>query len=465
MPNRTEIFATLAQVLSNVYFSHESAGRIARQAGIDLAYVAVLSTPIDYWDEIINKADLQGCLDRLVEKACEEHDKWLPLLQVRQDYVEWVQAGRPDDRPDVQLRPTPPVEIPKPPRATRLFGREHFIHDLATELCDPAVDTPLALCGAAGIGKTALALNVANHADVQAAFPGGRAWIELGPEPAVFDLLGRVLQQFGFHPGPELISEALRADRLRDVLAGRRCLLVLDDVWQASAARPFLYAGQSPAHVLFTTRSAQLAADLHAANHDVRVLKPGPAVEMLAAAGQDAAQAVTSDPTGAEHLAHDLGYLPLALHVAGRQLNRLTRADGPRRAVAQLRANLVAERRRVLTLRTAESRPGLEDVEPTLEAVIALSYDRLPDGDSRWAFCRLAVFGGQPLSFDANAMAAVCEVDAGLALDFRMAMIDLGSWTWHDRASLMERHPPTARHQPARMRRLQTCRAATRCTP
>ncbi len=346
------------------------------------------------------------------------------FVAVREDLAGLPERIRPILREELGVV-RPPAGPPVPPPALTLFGRDRFLADLAADLTQYAVRHTLALTalrGLPGVGKTALALALINRDDVAAAFPDGRVWLPLGPKPDVFGLLGRALEQFG-STAQDLLTVEARADRLRGVLAGKRCLLALDDVWEADHARPFLDACRPPARAIFTTRKPQLAADLHAANHEVRVLQPKYAVRMLAAAGEHAAAAVAADEAGASELAEALGRLPLALHVAGRRLERLARADGPRDAVARLRRELD---RRLLMLPAAGRRPGLEEAEPSLEAILALSYDALPDDATRAAFRRLGVFGGQPLDFDAGAMAAVWEADDEAAADLRIALTDAG---------------------------------------
>jgi hypothetical protein len=132
---------------------------------------------------------------------------------------------------------------------------------------------------------------------------------------------------------------------------------------------------------------------------------------------------VEQDEAGALALAGALGFLPLALKVAGRRLARLARADGPAGAVARLQGEVAT---RLLALPSAEGRAGLPEAEQSLEAILALSYDALPDDAARAALRRLAVFGGQPLDYDAAAMAAVWQADGEQALDLRLALVDAG---------------------------------------
>ena len=322
--------------------------------------------------------------------------------------------------------------VPTPPAAPALYGRDELLEELVDQLTQ---NQRLALVGLPGVGKTALALALANQPIVDKAFPEGRAWSTMGPKAELFGELGRALAMFGTS-GQDLTEEGQRADRLREALDGKACLLVLDDIWQADQARPFLDACQPPAKALLTTRRAQLADDLGATCFPVPKLDINPAQEMLAGAGQSARAAVNADLEGAGKLAEAAGRLPLALHVIGRQLNRLARADGPPGAIQRLNQELAASRKRMLKPRAADPHPGLEGAEPSLEAILALSYQAFPDDESRCAFRHLAVFGAEPLSFTAGAMAAVWEDEEGeRAEDLRIALVDSG---------LLERLPAEA---------------------
>ena len=317
------------------------------------------------------------------------------------------------------------LTTPVPPPAPKLFGRYPFLLTLVADLVDPmGAAKPLALMavrGLPGVGKTALALGVVNSEHIVHEFPDGRAWLAFGPKPDIFLLLGQLLEQFGVNSSG-LETTPLRADYLRTLLAGRRFLLCLDDIWEASHARLFLNAVQPPARTLLTTRSPQVAADLQAANHEVRVLSPWAAVQMLVAGGDAAAGAVAADQAGASSLAADVGYLPLALRVAGRRLDGLARVMGAQTAVAHLREEIAS---RLLTLRDAEPHLGVDAAEPALAAIVALSEEALPD-EVRRALHQLAVFGGQPLDFDLPAMQAVWETDDASATDWLVALHNSG---------------------------------------
>jgi Clp protease/NB-ARC domain len=118
-----------------------------------------------------------------------------------------------------------------------------------------------ALRGAGGFGKTTLALALCHDSEIQAAFPDGILWVELGehpPEP--LDLLIRILASLepSLKPSlPELMTLEKARELWRTALDGRVCLLVIDDVWQAVVLRELLAGGPRCVR-LVTTRNDQV---------------------------------------------------------------------------------------------------------------------------------------------------------------------------------------------------------------
>ncbi|HET6533989.1 MAG TPA: helix-turn-helix domain-containing protein, partial [Actinoplanes sp.] len=120
--------------------------------------------------------------------------------------------------------------IPDPasglPAAAELIGRDADIAELVTLLTTPLPDGPrgVTLVGLAGVGKTALALVVANR--IAAAHPGGTASMVITD---------------GFTPGEILagISASFRVGRFEDLpaqFAGRSAVLMIDAVERAPEA-------------------------------------------------------------------------------------------------------------------------------------------------------------------------------------------------------------------------------------
>ena len=357
-----------------------------------------------------------GVIDHAVAVArgrvADQADWWAPALFM------YLESGRLWDEPAGRANSEGLIK-PVPPSVPELRGRKAFLDSLSLLLRAKPL---IGLYGLPGVGKTAAALGLANHEEVEALFPDGRAWLPLGPKPDIFAALGQLMTKFGVSL-EGLTDEAARADRLAAKLDGKRYLLILDDVWACEDAQVFRDLCRPPAQMVITSRFDQVLDELQADSHEVPPLDLIPSVEMLQDAGQGSKEAITADPNGGAGLVAALNRLPLALHVAGRQLNRIARDTGKRDAVLRLQRELT-ERKRLLGLRAAGAHVGIQDPEPTLEAIVGLSYDYLPGEDERRAFRRLAVFGGQPLSFTPRAMQDVWGADEGFAERIRRTLVD-----------------------------------------
>jgi predicted ATPase len=114
-----------------------------------------------------------------------------------------------------------------------------------------------ALLGAGGYGKTTLALALCHDQEVKDAFPDGILWVTLGDKPD--NLIGKIedLVYLLRRERPGFTSREATAVKLKEALADRICLLVIDDVWHASDLTPFLQGGPHCAR-LITTRTNQV---------------------------------------------------------------------------------------------------------------------------------------------------------------------------------------------------------------
>jgi tetratricopeptide (TPR) repeat protein len=122
--------------------------------------------------------------------------------------------------------------------------------------------------------------------------------------------VGQALRDgLGYYDTPEA-----GADRLRLLLKDKAVLLVLDDVWDARHVEPFL-VNALRCRTLFTTRNADIALRLGAQEVPLGVLEPEQAVALLR-------EWAKRDDPALPDIAERLGYLPLALRLAGTQLHR-----------------------------------------------------------------------------------------------------------------------------------------------
>jgi hypothetical protein len=170
--------------------------------------------------------------------------------------------------------------------------------------------------GQGGLGKTVLATALAHDEEVRRLFPDGLFWVTLGQQPALLALQKGLLEAVA-GAAVDVPSVPLGTERLRALLAEKRCLVVLDDVWQASHAQAFAAVG-ALGRLLVTTRDRQILVALGAEAHELEALEPAGALALLASwAGQ--AQPL---PAEADRVASECGRLPLALSLAGAQVSK-----------------------------------------------------------------------------------------------------------------------------------------------
>jgi DNA-binding SARP family transcriptional activator len=233
-----------------------------------------------------------------------------------------------DDSPALEFRPralaatgqsprpiwTPLCQLPAPP--PDFTGRVTAIEALARRM--PASEmTVTVVTGPPGAGKTALAVQAAHLAGE--AFPDGQLYVAFGGrgeprQPA--DVLGEVLRSLGVPATgvPEAMPE--RAALYRSLLAGRRVLVLADDVTAAAQVRPLLPG--SPGCAVLVTSSSRLS-DLEGAH----VVEVGPMSqdEAIAFLGKIiGADRLAAEPSPAAAIASACDGLPLALRVAGARL-------------------------------------------------------------------------------------------------------------------------------------------------
>ncbi|HYN87690.1 MAG TPA: NB-ARC domain-containing protein, partial [Ardenticatenaceae bacterium] len=324
------------------------------------------------------------------------------------------------------------------PRAPRLegevFGQKALKAELLGTLTRAGSTVGLtALRGMPGVGKTTLALWVANQSEIEAAFPDGVLWASLGETPDVMGTLGSWLGELGVQPAAvrELASVVERTRALRQLLDERYCLLVVDDVWRVEDAWPLLEARGERCGALVTGRRDQVVADLAGADNvrEVDPLEEDPALAMLRAhAGQEGFDRLRREQDGmsgkdaAVALVAVLGHLPLALRVAGAQVRRRAQVG---LKPGGLLGTLRSKERELLKMAGANIRTG-QAKTLSVDAVIRVSYAALPDEETRRAFRQLAVFGPKPLAFDLAAATAVWGVEPEEAETRLLALMDAG---------------------------------------
>lgn len=194
-----------------------------------------------------------------IEPSAELRQLHLRMLEQDHGLLQTV-TGPPDPGPRPEPRNCLPRDIPD------FTGRAGELRILLTDSkAGQATTTALPVTvihGMPGIGKTTLAVHAAH--ELATAYPDAQFYVDMrgygGQQPLdPADALANLLHATGW-PGelPALLDE--RATRWREWTAGRRALVVLDNVKHASQAGPLL-PGSPTCRVLVTTRSRLAGLD------------------------------------------------------------------------------------------------------------------------------------------------------------------------------------------------------------
>lgn len=168
------------------------------------------------------------------------------------------------------------------------------------------------LHGFGGAGKTTLARLLCAGAGMRQACRDGMLWVPVGQNPpdARAQLADLVAALTGSDEGCLTLAGA-RA-QLQEALAGRRLLLVIDDVWDDARVRDLLEASSGNARLITTRMPFTLPPD--ATLCEVRSMQAGESRRLLA-------QGLPAVPdTRIDALAQRLGHWPVLLKLANRAL-------------------------------------------------------------------------------------------------------------------------------------------------
>jgi tetratricopeptide (TPR) repeat protein/transcriptional regulator with XRE-family HTH domain len=272
------------------------------------------------------------------------------------------------DLPDVpapadDATPLTPGQLPAGPRhftgrTAELAKLTEWLNEGDDSASSPAIS---AVCGTAGVGKTALATHWAHR--VAGQFPDGQLHVNLGGfgPSGEFVTPARAIRRFldGLGVAPERVPADLEAQAAlyRSLLARKRMLIVLDNARDAAQVRPLLPGG-SGCVVLVTSRielTGLAAADgAHLLTLDV--LNEEDARELLGSRLGEARITDAGDTATAE-LATLCARLPLALSIAAARA-----AARPGLGLAALVAELRDAKTRLDGLATGDSATDVRTV-------------------------------------------------------------------------------------------------------
>jgi tetratricopeptide (TPR) repeat protein/DNA-binding XRE family transcriptional regulator len=272
----------------------------------------------------------------------------------------------------------------------------------------PATATISAIGGAAGIGKTALAVHWAHQ--VATRFPDGQLFVNLcgfdpsGKPLSPADALRTLVEALGVPAERLPASTDSLAGLYRSLLADKRILVVLDNARDAAQVRPLL-PGSPSCLALITSRSqlTGLVARDGAARITLSALSLSEARQMLV--HLLGAERARGEARAADQVADSCGRLPLALSITAAQA-----ALRPGLPLAQVVDDLAAARSKLDGLTV----PG--DRAADVRAAFSWSYEALPPASQRM-FRLLGLHPGPDFSAEAAAsLAGVPRNEAALLL-------------------------------------------------
>jgi predicted ATPase len=318
------------------------------------------------------------------------------------DVARYQALLQPSVAPAARSRPEPVRLIPfpardshattKPPRPlTPLIGREREIAAVSNLMQRDEVSL-LTLTGAGGVGKTRLALALAEQLGEE--FPDGVWFVGLAPITDPGLVVPSVAQVLGvWEAAGELLIERLKA-----FLREKHLLLVLDNFEQVVEAAPLateLLAASPGLKVLVTSRvRLRVSADHEHVVPPLQLTEPEAPSTIAEVRAPEAvrlfverAQAVREDfaltaenATTVAQICHRLDGLPLAIELAAARIKILP----PTALLARL------DRRLPMLTGGGRDAPARQR---TMRDAIAWSYDLL-SSDEQTLFRRLAVFVG-----------------------------------------------------------------------
>jgi len=352
------------------------------------------------------------------------------ILRTRKrEWIDAVAAHKRGDRPPPGDEPSGEDHPhPRPPAlVTRLVGRRTSFD--AIRACIVGGFSRIAVWGMAGVGKSVLALQVANESDDL--FPGGVLWGSLAEHAGAAKAF---MLQLGLICGAKLppsTTDYDLADILRNWLSEYvkthgRVLVVVDDarVEWINELKLIDRALPRSAVMLLTTRENAVATAANCQVIELNVLGNEPAHELLDLHAGFSTRAF--DATSASELLRLVGNLPLAIELLGKRIRQVKNKPGF--TLSAVVPDLQRERLNRLKL------PG----HPGLMAVFALSYRALADFDKR-TFRHIGVFSS-PV-FAMLDLSRIMRVDLQLHEQSLDNLVNSSLLNWADSPAVYRIHP------------------------
>ncbi|WP_420644491.1 NB-ARC domain-containing protein [Candidatus Leptofilum sp.] len=260
-------------------------------------------------------------------------------------------------------------------------GREEELATLRARLLQEHHTTLYMLYGMGGVGKTTLAARLAY--DCRHHFSDGILWARVDTS-SVMANLGLFADAYGVSVN-QYSDEATRSQAVRNLLAGKRALIVLDNVERSEQVRRLLPPTGKCA-VLITTRKRNLRVARGASHFHIRPFSTKREEAVTLFSHIVGKEAVHAEKKTFVAIADSLGHLPLATAIIAGRL-----AYEPGWTTARILQQLMETKKRL---------DAVADEDQSIHATFEIGYQALP-AHLQTFFAALGVFEGDDFGLEA----------------------------------------------------------------
>ncbi|MEM7125695.1 MAG: NB-ARC domain-containing protein [Chloroflexota bacterium] len=258
-------------------------------------------------DDLIDWAEREGYVQELIQEAHADNSSNGKLAKLYGDSQNWTFPKPSPNRYSAPMMALAPPDdfVKRPAEYNQLI--DHLLSDNNQPVAITAT-----IRGAGGFGKTTLAQALCHDERTRDAFPDGILWTTVGDDRA--NVLQGVRKLYQALTGKEaqFVDEHDATTQICSVLADLRCLIVIDDVWNAVHLKPFLEGGENCARLVTTRIATVVPKGAHVVSLDA--MDDDEATELLWAKSN------ASDKKTVRNLARRLGKWPLLLKLVNRRL-------------------------------------------------------------------------------------------------------------------------------------------------
>ena len=263
-----------------------------------------------------------------------------------------------------------------------------------------------AIRGWPGVGATTIAAALAYEPEVIDQYPDGTLWISLDANPNIMGSLNFWGDSLGIQEIHKARSISEASGMLSADMQEKHMLVIIDDVWNAADALPFIVGGHG-CGTLITTRLPVIASKIVPSPEQIYLLGVLADQDAFKLLQKLAPQVVQDHPEETKLLVRKLEGLPLALQIAGRLLQTEYSSGF---SVNDL-IKEISSGKRLLGENVPIGAESLTNITtPCIAALLFKSLDHL-DARTRDCYSLLGVFAPSPAKFDQTIIGSIWQTN------------------------------------------------------